>query len=326
MSNSYCAHVDYFTVTFRAPNIFPMGELRDAILAFFRDEQGVIFDETELPTKRFNYKRAFNLSRRALGDNSVNAGLLAFSELDDRSSNQGLMLSLSGVGCQGIDFAYFLRLFAPCQPRITRVDFPVDYLKGEISLDEVLKWYQLGAFAGSRGFNPTIDKISRTGINGEKKGGFTYGIGRRGGVRYVRVYEKAYELSSIDVSNPFPKWIRFEFELRSNGDATLPIDCCEDVDSFLASAYPRLVPDFLPLPEHSQSGFYQSQHMPLVYESPDFLVSLSHLTHYAQVSYGALVNVLRNHLNQSDEDIVNQLIKVDEVPRRLQLPVGKSLK
>jgi len=296
-----------------------MDELKNTLLRFF-ENQGVQFVENRLNKNMFNYKHVFRLSRSALGGCSVPAGLLLFSEQSDDGCNRGLMFSLSGVGCQGVDFVDFFRYFASFEPKITRIDIAVDYLLGEITIDDVLAWYRAGVFAGSRGFNPSIDKISRTGINDEKRGGYTLGIGRRNGTRYVRAYEKAYELSSADVANPFPNWFRFEFELHNNGDATIPINCCEDFDSFLASVYPKLVPDYLPLPNHSQIEFYQSQHLPLIYSSPTFLVSLAHLKHYAQVSYGALLNIMRNHLKQTDSEIVQQLIK-DDVPRRLQLPV-----
>jgi len=294
-----------------------MNELKEKLLEFFKRE-GIQITEKKLEIRMFNYENVFQLLREEQGETSAPAGILGFSELNEKHRNSGLMLSLSGIGCQGINFVNFFRHFKSYEPKITRIDMAVDYREGEITIDDVLAWYRSGAFAGSRGFNPSIDKISRTGVNDEKQGGYTLGIGRRGGARYVRAYEKAYQLSSADVTNPFPNWFRFEFELRNNGDAIIPIKCCEDIDSFLASVYPRLVPNYLPAPCYSQTEFYQSQHLPLLYKNSNNLVSLFHLLKNARFSYGALINVLKNDLKQTDSEIIQQLIKLDKVPRRLQ--------
>lgn len=326
-NNAYRANVDWLTVTFRTFGVFigGMAGLMDTLLSFFNDEQGLEFSAVPTGLVYYNYQTAFKLVRPAFGGESVYAGMLAFTEHSEFKTgfNQGLILSLSGVGCHKVDFAYFFELFAVLQPRITRVDFAIDYYDGEVSEEDIYRWFQEGCFAGKRGVHPTIGQISRRDIDGLKADGTTYYVGNRGSTRLARCYDKTAQLTSLssdDNNLPFAGWFRVEFEFRPAGRAVIPIECFSDVNSFLASAYPRLIPAVLPLPNHSLRSFSKSQDLPLRYINPQFDVSLYHLLAHAKRCYGGLVNVLKNHLNQSPEMIVEALIESDTIPRRLHLP------
>lgn len=326
-NNAYHAKTDYFTVTFKPSAVIAggMAGLMGTILEFFISEQGIEMQTVPMSVAYLNYQTAFRLVRPVFGGETAQAGVLAFSEYSevDTRFNQGLILSLSGVGCHGVDFAYFLALFAPLKPRITRVDLAIDYFDGEVNETDIDRWFKEGCFRGKRGAHPTMGEISRRDINGSKSGGTTVYVGERGATRMTRGYDKTAEIASFlkgDDSLPFPNWFRVEFEYRPAGRAVIPLECLADVDSFLASTYPRLIPDVLPLPNHSLRVFNQSQYLPLRYENPQFDVSLYHLIAHAKRCYGPLVNVLRNHLNQSSDEIVEALLESDKIPRRLHLP------
>lgn len=327
-NNAYLAKVDYLTVTFKPSRVIlgGMAGLMDTLLTFFKDEQGIEMQAVPMNVAYLNYKTAFKLVRPVFGGETAQAGVLAFAEYSEFKTgfNQGLILSLSGVGCHGVNFAYFMELFAPLKPRITRVDFAIDYYDGEVNEADVSRWFQEGYFRGKRGAHPTMGEISRRDINGSKSGGTTRYVGNRGATRLTRAYDKTAEIASFLKEHeciPFADWFRVEFEFRPAGRAVIPLECFVDVDSFLASTYPRLIPDVLPLPNHSLRVFSQSQDLPLRYENPQFDVSLYHLVAHAKRCYGGLVNVLKNHLNQSTDEIVEALIESDKIPRRLHLPI-----
>ncbi len=182
--NAYLAKVDWLTSTFRTSGslVGGMAGLKDALLSFFNDEQDLQFVAVPLGHSYYNYEIAFRLVRPAFGGESVHAGFLAFTEKSEFKTkfNQGLILDLSGVGCHKIDFAYLFKLFAPLQPRITRVDFAIDYYDGEVSEDDIYRWFYAGCFAGKRGVHPTIGTISRCDIDGSKSDGTTLYVGNRG--------------------------------------------------------------------------------------------------------------------------------------------------
>ncbi len=341
-NNAYLAKPDFLTVTFKTYGRLAggmaglkdktygrlaggMAGLKDTLLAFFNDEQAVNMSAVPTNATYFNYQHGFKLQREVFAGETANAGVLAFTEPSEFKTgfNQGLILSLSGVGCYNIDFRYFFELFSPLQPRITRVDFAIDYYDGEVSADDIKCWFQAGCFAGRRGFSPTLGQISRCNVDGVKSDGTTYYVGNRGSSRLARCYDKSDQLvslSSDDHNMPFPDWFRVEFEFRPAGRAVIPLECFEDVNSFLASAYPRLIPDVLPLPNHSLRVFNQPKHLPLKYINPQFDVSIYHLLSHAKRCYGGLVNVLKHHLNQSSDEIVEALIELDTIPRRLHIP------
>jgi len=326
-NNAYRAKVDWITLTFKNAGFlgFEMLDLKYLILDFFKDELGIELTAAPLGKSYLNYRTSFKLLREAFGGESVQAGILAFNEYGDnrKGVNQGLILSLSGAGCHNVDFVYLLKFFALLNPRITRIDFAIDYYDGEVCADDIHRWFQAGYFAGQRGPSPTLGRISRVDKEGLKSGGSTLYVGNRGASRLVRCYDKSYQLASLDNREdmPFADWFRVEFELRPAGRAVIPLECCEDINSFLASVFPYLIPDHLPLPNHSLRVFNKSQHLPLKYINPQFDVSIHHLIHHAKRCYGSLVNVLKNHFNQSSDEIVNALIELDSVPRRLHLPV-----
>lgn len=320
-NNAYCAQVDYLTVTFKPTDACSMFDLKTKLLAFFNDKQAVDMSAVPVDGAYLNYRHTFKLGRPVFGGKTMQAGWLAFTEKSSvkTSFNQGLLLSLSGLGCHKVNFADFFHEFKELKPKITRVDWAIDYYDGEVSEKNIHEWFHAGHFAGRRGISPTLGAIKRFDIDNVKSGGTTLYAGKRGGSRFARSYDKGLQFCDDEISS-IPDWFRVEFELRSAGRAKIPFECFADVDSFLASVYPRLVPDVLPLPNHSLRVFEKSQHLPLVYENPQFLVSIDHLTYHASRSYGALVNVLQNYYQQSSDDIVKSLIKLGAVPRRLHLP------
>ena len=224
------------------------------------------------------------------------------------------------MGCQHVNLSAIVERLEVYQPKINRIDLAVDYLDGKVGFDDMMALYESKAFAGGRGVYPRFNTIEPKSEKGEKAGGYTLYVGRRSSARFVRCYEKAYQLADCEIDNPFGHWFRVEVEARAV-KCTIPLSGVHQPDALLTGLYPRLFDGVtLPPPSHVNPANL-SDVLKLGYDSPQFVVSLSHLKNHAKKSYGGLFNVLRNDLGLSDAEIVSSLVVPEKVPRRLSLPI-----
>lgn len=207
-------------------------------------------------------------------------------------------LDLSGAGCSRVtDFVSLRnRLESLGEVTLTRVDLAVDFVEGEITVDDAADWYTRGEFnAGGR-----MPRHSCVGdwLSEQSKHGRTLEVGRRSNGKMLRCYEKGKQLG--DQSS---RWTRFEVELRNN-DRDLPFDLLTDCDKYFAGAYKclqRLIDTAAEkIPTHQKEGE----------------IALEVLTEYARSSYGTLIHVLR--VKGLSLDAIFEEISRPGVPKRLE--------
>jgi len=291
----------------------------------------------------FNYAYSAIIQRSALDTHkTVQAGLIAWTPADlahdvTNTHNPGVFLSLSGDGCVGVDFSAFIAELLPFSPRITRLDVAVDYYQGEVTFEELKRYYHLGYFA-SGGPNPRHSLIEpkRSKLDSateEKTGGFTLYVGKRGGAKFFRGYEKhRQQLDTVETEGELQQrsedlsdhydWLRLEVETR-NANCEIPLSAVSNLDAYLLGIYPRLF-ECLPMPQHVQvSPPDEIYPIKLDWHSKRAQVELGHLIFHCRHAYGGLINVLANKLNKPPEDIITSLLPddLDNVPNRLLLPI-----
>lgn len=275
----------------------------------------------------FSYRNSANVLRpsQISDDSLVQSGLIAYTPFSESFRTSGVFFSLSSMGCIGVDFSKLISLLSPFHEisNITRLDLAVDYFDGLVTVEMIQDLYQQQAFL-TRGVSPRCSPFfpQRIGIDGNlsKVAGYTFYVGKRGGAKHFRVYEKGLQLAAAELDSPYPDWTRLEIEFRDSG-CTIPFDWYKDFDAFLVGAYPKLF-EQLPSPSHLKNYSQLRTVLKQDFSSPAFQCSLTHLIHYCKVSYGALFNVLKHKLGYSDEKIVNFFLPDDEskIPARLSLP------
>jgi len=176
-----------------------------------------------------------------LGD--MNVGLLAFGGDNQRG---WVSVSLSGRGCQWVgdwdEAQYSLKSLSSFEAR--RVDIALDTFRREVTHDLVIDAYRNGMFT-TAGRPPKMSQI----LPEEASDGRTIYIGQRDQAKFLRAYEKGYELSNglrksgIDITHidgvPVSDIYRLELELKPK-NAPLPEDLIDRRDQYFSGAYPYL--------------------------------------------------------------------------------------
>lgn len=175
-----------------------------------------------------------------LGDMKV--GFMAYGGESQRGN---VMVNLTGIGC-----AWTIPDWAEVQDavdslpeyEVRRLDIALDTYKREVTHEKVVQAYREGQFTLA-GRPPSMTRIEPE----EATDGATVYIGKRENGKFLRGYEKGYELTS-----QFPKGLitklegvpvadiyRLELELKAK-DGPLPVDLIDKRDQYFAGAYPYL--------------------------------------------------------------------------------------
>jgi len=143
------------------------------------------------------------------------------------------MFEVSGAACERVAAWAELVEFAEVRAgRLTRLDLALD--TEAVTVDEVVAAWRSGEFNG-RGRPPTASLIDDLGSGA----GRTFYVGRRGGDRMLRAYEKGKQLG-----DKVSRWVRVELELLA-ATTVLPLGAMLDGERLFAGAYEylaRLVP------------------------------------------------------------------------------------
>lgn len=162
---------------------------------------------------------------------------------------------MSGEGCGWVEYWNRLEgLLKPLKsPELMRVDLKIDFNDGSVTHERVLKAHQNGEFKrASGGRNPILKKVETSRI----QDGRTIYIGARTSPRFIRCYEKGWELLK-DVPEGWKKdpdmlidledgsglvkardLYRVEVELKAVDGAVLPWACLTDRDAYFAGSAP----------------------------------------------------------------------------------------
>lgn len=171
-------------------------------------------------------------------------GLLAFG---GKNQKEWVSVSFSGQGCNWLgDVEAAESVFSELPHYETRrVDIALDTFKRESSHEQVMAAYEKGLF-NLGGRPPKISQV----LPGEAIDGRTVYIGNRERDKFLRAYEKGYELikdfhpslksqiTTIDGA-PVGDIYRLELELKAKS-GPLPVDLLERRDQYFAGAYPYL--------------------------------------------------------------------------------------
>ncbi len=172
----------------------------------------------------------------------MHVGLIAYG---GESQKGWVSVNLSGSGCAWItdwdEANDSLTSLSNYENR--RIDIALDTFKREVTHDKVMQAYSDGLFTTS-GRPPKINQI----LPGDPKDGRTIYVGNRDQGKFLRAYEKGYELvkglrgdhdiTTIDGA-PIEDIYRLELELKPK-NAPLPLDLIERRDQYFSGAYPYL--------------------------------------------------------------------------------------
>lgn len=238
----------------------------------------------------YGYKHTVSLSR-----SDVQAGIIGFG------GNDGTVyLSLSGVGCSGVDMHTFKAyLMTLPSAKITRVDLAHDDLEGKQSVQDYRSQYLSGDFA-IKGTSPGARFLDDFG-SGK---GCTLYVGHKKNGKECCIYEKGKQLG--DKESP---WVRVEGRLAAV-DRVIPFDVLIEPGQYLAALYPPF-------------SLLSSIHKRIEIVKKVVQISYDSLLEYASVSYGKLVNFMLEQGHDASY-IVTKLVR-SGVPRRLAIPVAHEL-
>jgi phage replication initiation protein len=209
-----------------------------AALAALQGAYGSVGEHLKpIPRKRgwMGYEQAADLS---LGGMQV--GLIAYGGENQRG---WVSVNITGRGCEWMrdweqaDDA--LGRLPGYQNR--RVDIALDTYKRETSHEGVLAAYRAGQFA-IHGRPPSLSQI----VPEDPTEGRTIYIGKRDQGKFLRAYEKGYQLAKdypVEVSHidgaPIEDIYRLEVEFKAK-NSVLPLDIVDKRDQYFAGAYPYL--------------------------------------------------------------------------------------
>ncbi len=335
-ASKFGALIDYWSVSFPADDDGCIGgcspeQFLNFLLHTLLDNGITELSFTRRESGLFNYQLSGNLRRSAFDTQkqTLQAGLFAYTPLEqiekeDNVFNAGFYLSLSGAGCRGVNFPVVHHIIKAFNPRLTRLDVAIDYYEGELSFEQVTQFYNFGYF-NSGGRSPryyTMEPRTSTMEGLVKSGGFTIYVGKRGGAKCCRAYEKNYQLGDTgqeQANSEFNDWFRIEFELRANG-YEIPFDAVHRLDDLLLGLYPNLI-EHLPQPFHVTGEGHSINPLKLNWNSPEAVVAIEHLVYFCKQSYGGLINVFEKK-GLTPTEIVNMLRPDDpqKLPKRCLLP------
>lgn len=238
----------------------------------------------------FGYKVSYSLYR----DNQ-HAGLMAFE-----GNNDTCYVSLSGVGCAGVDM-YKMRLLmeklADC--KITRVDFAYDDLDGMLSVRHWRRLSRSGAFH-IVGAKPKTMFYDDEGC----LTGCTLKVGSKKNGKEACIYEKGKQLG-----DPTSPWVRVEGRLTSV-DREIPLDCVTFPAVYLSAMYPCF-------------GYLSTVYERVAIVKKTARISFEKMTGHLSVSYGKMINAMVS-IGMTAQEIVDSIIRTDGIPKRLLLPSSEE--
>lgn len=241
------------------------------------------------------YQSSVELSAFVNGE-TIKLGLVA---MGGDSVGGTMLVDLSGTGCSVVsDWQAVYATMQDLDARITRCDLAVDFLHGEVSIDQVNEMYFSGEF-NSGGRIPKRRAIESGDINTPTGGGRTVEIGRRQNGKMVRAYEKGRQLG-----NQNSEWLRIEVELH-NRDRVIPHDIVLKKSEYFTGAHKALAQFINAAAEKIKTQ--QVQHD----------TSIEIMTGHMCTSYGKLIDQLCIEHNDDAAAIIAK-IRVKGIPNRLQ--------
>ena len=193
-----------------------------------------------------------SLQRGAMGFQQAAAVLLghmpvARIDYGGESQRGWARVAMGGKGCEWVqDWTAMRSIEELPASEIRRLDIALTTWSGQVSHDSVVLAHSLGKF-GTGGRNPDLQQITSS----NPMAGKTCYIGNRKSDRFLRAYEKGYEMNAKAGGNlthidghPIEDIYRTELELKASA-TDLPWSLIERRDEYFSGAYPFCA-DLLP--------------------------------------------------------------------------------
>lgn len=202
------------------------------------------------------YLRIKNLDRGILGFKqacTINIGDMPLGRMDfgGESQRDWVRVDIGGKGCQWLqDWTETRRIEELDSAQLRRLDIALTTWDGEITHDMVVQAHTAGRFA-TGGRPPALQQVTSS----DPRAGRTCYIGKRESDKFMRCYEKGFEMASkyasreaggvISIDNKMVENIyRCEVEFKATG-TDIPWQVIEWRDQYFAGAYPFCA-DMLP--------------------------------------------------------------------------------
>jgi len=220
--------------------------------------------------------------------------VIAWVDYGGESQRGWARWDMSGEGCSWIsDWEKVANAMEAISGQLRRVDIALDYFAGEVTHDDVLAAYQSGLFKRPHvGRSPKLKKVETSCPTD----GRTLYIGSRASSRFIRCYEKGWEmLAKVNapewvknnseavefrrgIKSPAKDYYRLEVELKAIDGVLLPPAVLSEPDSFFAGAAPwfETLIDAAPLrPLSPPNDFFQRK-------------TLESVIHHCRAAYGGM--------------------------------------
>lgn len=282
-SHPYAAITDFLNCTFRFSSSAPMETLFAALFAVLGKKFAPAIDRGR---GLHGYQRSFKL-----GDSS------AIFAIGGQAGTA--YLSLPGAACALISDWHQVVAYLrdTLHANVTRWDGAVDDYLGTHSVNDAVALFQAGQFT-SGGNTPSCNQ------NGNwiqpDGSGRTFYVGKRKNGKMLRVYEKGMQLGGL-----WHPWVRWEVELH-NKDRIIPWEVLLEPGRYFVGCYP------------SALNWAQVEMSKIRTLQKQSTISYEHLTAYAAVAYGPLLNVMLKV--EGSADAVLKKLHRHGTPRRLQHP------
>lgn len=272
--------IDYFQLRTQSQPAYTFEMFRRCLKnpdfwAFMPPEQGV---------DGWEYRRAIYLMEQQP---------LAWIDYGGESQRGWVRLTMAGTGCGYVeDWERMQELGVVLDSAsIRRLDIALDTFDGSVSHDKVLKAYEAGLFKRAEGGrNPKMKKIEGSCLTD----GRTVYIGSRSSYKYIRTYEKGWQLCSSmpesfrteelkillpGLDNPVnvADYYRVELELKAKDGMVIPWETLTNPDIYFAGGAPYLASLVDAAPQRIQSA-----------PEVEARVQLEGLIQHCRTAYGGL--------------------------------------
>jgi len=202
------------------------------------------------------YLRIQSLERGILGFKqacTINVGDMQLGRMDfgGQSQRDWVRVDIGGKGCEWLqDWSEIRRVEELQAAQLRRLDIALTTWNGEINHDQVVQAHKAGRFA-TCGRPPALQQVTSS----DPRAGRTCYVGKRESDKFMRCYEKGFELAGkyasrlpgnvthID-SKAVEDIYRCEVEFKATG-TDIPWEVIERRDQYFAGAYPFCA-DILP--------------------------------------------------------------------------------
>ena len=282
-SHPYAAITDFLNCTFRFSSSEPLEALFNVLFGVLGAKFAPAVDRQR---GLHGYQRSFQL-----GDTS------AIFAIGGQAGTA--YLSLPGAACALIsDWMPVVSYFRDTlKASVTRWDGAVDDYTGSHSVNDAVELFLSGQFTAG-GNMPSCNQHGNW-IQPDGSGR-TFYVGKRKNGKMLRVYEKGMQLGG-----QWHPWVRWEVELH-NKDRIIPWEVLLEPGRFFVGCYPNALR--WAQVEMSKIRTLQKQSK----------ISYEHLTAYAAVAYGPLLNVMMEV--EGSADAVLKKLHRQGTPRRLIHP------